>query len=233
MRGALPIVLACTAAFAADTEDDQRKEAVEKFAAVQAKNRASFHGYRWLQRDTVYLDREVRAVRTFRMLLDDKGELEAVLASHALRKSKKPKLRIAVTQKDRKREKEFVRWIETAEKTLRGYVYYPTAKMTAFLKKAKVEPGTGSMEGAVAASGANFLTPGDMVRVFVDPKSLKPLRIEYHARIGGDAVRGWVTYGTLEGTDRYYPARTELTAPGKKVRLVLVNNTFNAPAAAK
>ena len=226
----LALLAGAVAGGSGDAEKAKRKEAIQRFAKAQAKNRAHFHGYRWMQREQVFLDRERRAIRTFSMKLTRKGEIQSILTNSAILKPKKPKLRFMETDKQRRQRKELLPWVEAAEKVLRRYIYFPTDKMAAFLARAEVEPGTGSQEGAILAKAGNFLSAGDLVRVWIDPKTLQLRRIDYRTTVRGDAVRGWVAYRTLKDKKAHYPARTELTAPGRKIRLVLENEPPLPPA---
>jgi len=211
-------------------DDEKRKEAVSKFADIQAANRKSFHGYRWNQREEVFLNRERRARRSFVAELDQQGKVTATLQSSALIKPRKPKLKLVYTAADKKRDKELLAWVERAERVLRAYVYYPTAKMTAALKRAKVKQGTGSYEHAVVADATDFLNPGDTVRVWVDPKAMRPIRLEYTTRVKGESVRGRIAYELLKESKAYYPWRAELYSARRKIQLKLENHTLTAPA---
>jgi len=211
-------------------DDQKRQEAVEKFAEVQAENRKTFHGYRWNQREEVFLNRERRARRSFLLQLDKEGKLTSTLQSSALIKPRHPKLKLTYTPADKKRDTELIDWVEAAEGVLREYVYYPTAKMTAALKGAKIEQGTGSYEHAVIAGATSFLHPGDTVRVWIDPKTLRPIRMEYTTRVKGEPVRGRVSYELLADTESYYPWRAELSSARRKIQLKLENHTLQAPA---
>jgi hypothetical protein len=211
-------------------DDEKRQEAVGKFADVQASNRKSFHGYRWNQREEVFLDRERRARRSFVAELDKQGTITATLQSSALIKPRKPKLKLVYTAADKKRDKELIAWVEQAELVLRAYVYYPTAKLTAALRRAKVVQGTGSYEHAVVADATDFLNPGDTVRVWIDPKAMRPIRLEYTTRVKGESVRGRISYELLKKTQAYYPHRAELYSARRKIQLKLENHTLQAPA---
>lgn len=211
-------------------DDEKRQAAVAKFTKIQASNRKSFHGYRWNQREEVFLNRERRARRSFVAELDKKGTITTTLQSSALIKPRKPKLRLVYTAADKKRDKELLAWVEQAERVLRTYVYYPTAKMTAALKRARIAQGTGSYEQAIVADATDFLNPGDTVRVWVDPKAMIPIRLEYTTRVKGEPVRGRVSYALLKESDKYYPWKTELYSARRKVQLKLENHTLRAPA---
>ena len=120
--------------------------------------------------------------------------------------------------------------MEQAELVLRAYVYYPTEKMSAALKRAELEQGTGSYEHAVVADATDFLNPGDTVRVWVDPKAMRPIRLEYTTRVKGESVRGRVSYALHKDSDKYYPWRAELYSARRKIQLKLENHTLQAPA---
>jgi hypothetical protein len=204
-------------------QDEARKKAIATFAKVQRENRKALLGYRWNQREQVWVDRERRANRTFAMGFDVSGRLQATLLSHSDIKSKKNRDLMRSAAARQKKAKELRAWVEEAESILHQYVYHSPAKMVEFLERAEIKQGEGAYAEAVAAFGASFARPGDHVRVWVNPTTMHPVRIEYTSRVGADAVNGWITYGTLEEGKRYYAARSELRAPAKKIRLTLQN----------
>jgi len=210
-----------------------RKKAILKFARVQRENRMALLGYRWNQREEVWVERERRATRMLSLGFDVAGRMQATLLSHKDIKAKRRRDRMAPTTTLKKQTKALRTWVEKAEKIVHAYVYYSPAKMVAFLERAEIKQGEGAFAEAVAAYGTGFAQPGDRVRIWVDPATMHLVRIEYATQIGGDAISGWVTYGTLEDGKRYYAARSELRAPSKRIRVTLQNFNPLPPPKAK
>lgn len=203
----------------------ERREAVRRFSKAQQTNRRKFHGHRWTKTEEARLNREPRARRSFLMSLDKEGKLGSILRSSVRIQSRNPKLRMAVTDADRKAERELIQWVEAAEKVINQYVYYETNAMARMLLTAEVVDGRGAFEKTFQATGRGLIARGDLVRVWLDPESLEPLRLEYHARVAGTQVTGWVTYRRHKATGGYFPDRSQLDCRARNIQLILRNTT--------
>lgn len=210
----------------------EKRETIAKFPQKHAANRKHLIGYRWNQRDDIYQDKERRYRRMFMMELATEDRLEKTYLGGKLYPSKKKRKKTFVDNfEDKKKRPKLLRWVEKAEQIIRDYAYHPINSMTQFLAVADLSDGTGSMEGTICATGRGFLRADDRVRIWFRPTKTDPTleRIEYHTVLQGRSISGWVRYRFEKEGKYFYPERSELRAPRKKLRLVLLNHTLQAP----
>ena len=72
----------------------------------------------------------------------------------------------------------------------------------------------------------NIIVPGDKLTYEIDPKSQAINRLLFHTILDGDPVDGTIQMATVPGGGPTYGATTQVSAPAKKISVVITNSDY-------
>jgi hypothetical protein len=210
----------------------------EEFVKAQQANKAALRDYTWKSRTELKLKGESKNVKLEQVRYDIDGKLQKTpLTEPAAPPPQQPaasgrrggriKQKIVANKKE-----EFKELMQDLGALVAAYAHLPQDKLQAFAQQATAGKGEGAEAGTVRIQGANVLTEGDSLSVWIDPTSFMMRRIEIATTLESKPVSLVAEYRSLDN-GLTYQARATLLYPEKTVELTVENYEYQFAGAAR
>lgn len=222
MKMAGLIMAAVAASAVAQPKLDRAQMAVD-FSKAQTKNLGSLKKYSWKNRMEMREQGGPATVDLNLIRFDSDGKVQKTRIGGTPPPAPKPGLR---GRSQRRKIEQRKQMAEKIANLVRSYALpATTGTLVDFFEKAVILQGTGEMKGNFNLQGGKYLKPGDKVTLWLDSLTNMPEKMRFQTNLDNTSVEGEITYSLLkDGT--YYPQKTVVKIPDKKLQAVIENFNF-------
>ena len=194
-----------------------------ELAEAIIRNATTVRQYSWKMRVDWIVKGESEKTSLYEMSFDADGQLQrtSIEEGEEEKKSRSPLLR-------GRQEKiyETRALIGSLTYTTNSYLFSVPTNLRPFMGMAQVSKDTGVRGGAFRIEGTNYLQVGDVVQIWVDKNTHKPVKAKVNTRYNGNPLLISADHykGLPDGPN--YPARITATDLKNNIRMVIENSDF-------